>query len=148
MPPVDAEDKILEIAAELGRVEEKKRLLLAELERLSASPSIAQRRRLLIAEILRTGSGQRYRFQMPRDYNLLEEIRKFLNSQPERPFSASEIKAHLGIPSSMEKTFYAALAKLANTGQIHRVGRATYQAARLNERRGGPAKSKDRSRPR
>jgi len=127
------EDRILEIAAELARVEERKRLLLAELERLSASPSVAERRRQLISEILGTGSEQRSLFELPRDYNLLDEIRKFLSSQPEREFSASKIKTQLRIPPSMEKSFYAALAKLANSGQIRRMGRALYQAARTSK---------------
>jgi hypothetical protein len=129
------EDRILEIAAELARVEEKKRLLLAELERLSASPTVAARRRQLIAEILRTGPEQRSLLELPRDYNMLDEIRSLLNSRPQSAFPASSIKRQLRIPLSGEKSFYAALAKLANNGQIRRVGRALYQAARHSKTR-------------
>jgi hypothetical protein len=124
------EDRILEIAAELARIEDRRRLLLAELERLSTSPTVAARRRQLIAEILRTGPEQRSLFELPRDYNLLDEIRSLLNLRPQSAFPAASIKVQLQIPPSMEKSFYAALAKLANTGQIRRVGRALYQAAR------------------
>jgi hypothetical protein len=126
----DVEDRILEIAAELARIEERRRVLLDELERLSAGPTVAARRRQLIAEILRTGPEQRSLFELPRDYNMLDEIRSLLNSRPQSAFPASSIKTQLRIPPTVEKSFYAALAKLANTGQIRRVGRALYQAAR------------------
>jgi hypothetical protein len=133
---VPVEDRILEIVAELARIEERRRALLAELERLSSGPTVAARRRQLIAEIVRAAPEQRSLFELPRDYNMLGQIRRLLGSQPRRKFSATNIKAELQIPVSVEKTFYAALAKLANKGQIRRVGRAIYQAARPGAPRG------------
>jgi hypothetical protein len=143
MSPV--EDRILEIAAELARIEERRRVLLAELERLSSGPTVAARRRQLIAEIVKTAPEQRSLFELPRDYNMLDEIRRLLSSEPQREFSASSIKTRLQIPSSVEKTFYAALAKLANSGQISRVGRALYQAARSNVPRSRRPRTKGKS---
>jgi hypothetical protein len=128
MSPV--EDRILEIAAELARIEAMRRSLFAELERISSSPAVASRRRQLIAEILKTRPERHSFFELPRDYNMLDEIRSFLSTRPQSAFPASSIKMQLQIPPSVEKSFYAALAKLANTGQIRRVGRALYQAAR------------------
>jgi hypothetical protein len=126
---VVVEDRILEIVAELKRIATRRQDLLAELERLSATSSVAARRRQLIEEVLATGPEQTsFFFELPRSFNLMNEIRNLLGSRPNTMFSAAGIKAKLAIPPSGEKTFYAALAKLANTGQIRRAGRALYQA--------------------
>jgi hypothetical protein len=127
---IGVEDRILEIVAELKRIATRRQELLAELERLSGTPSIAARRRQLIEEVLATGPEQTsFFFELPRSFNLMHEIRSLLDSRPNTLFSAAGIKAHLSIPPSAEKTFYAALAKLANTGQIRRAARALYQAS-------------------
>lgn len=157
------EDRILEIVAELGRIEERKESLYAELEKLSSGPKVAARRRQLIAEILKLRPPERYLFkitpqeshffritpdegrqeilalptELPRAYNMLDQIRKFLASQPQQTFSATTIKTRLGIPASGVKSFYAALARLANTGQIRRVSKATYQAVPSREAHSG-----------
>ena len=130
------EDRILEIVAELKRIETKRQELLAELENLSGSPSIAARRRQLIEEVLATDPEQTISpFELPRSFNLMEEIRNLLDSRRGSTFTAARIKAKLAIPPSTEKTFYAALAKLARTGQIRRAGRALYQSNKKLKRR-------------
>jgi hypothetical protein len=124
------EDRILEILAELKRIADRRHALLAELDRLSASPDIASRRRRLIAEVLNTAPEQTTLFELPRSYNLMKEVRTLLEYNPDREFAASHLKDELQIPASAEKSFYAALAKLVGRGEIHRVGRALYKAAR------------------
>jgi hypothetical protein len=123
------EDRILEIAAELTRIENRRRELLAELERLSASSSLAEKRRKLIEEIVGSRPEQRTFAEVSRSFNLLDEIRNLLASQPLLAFPARQIRQELHIPASMEKSLYAALAKLTKTGQILRVSRAVYKAA-------------------
>src|SRR5689334_15275578 len=86
---VPMEDRILEITAELTRIENRRRELFAELERLSGSSTVAEKRLKLIEEI--TGSRQTI-FPFSRDFNLLEGIRTFLASKPLLAFPAHEIK--------------------------------------------------------
>lgn len=123
------EDRILEIVAELKRIATRRQELLAELEHLSETPSIAARRRQLVEEVLATDPEQTsLSLELPRSFNLMNEIRRLLDSQPRSTFTAAGIKTKLSIPPSADKTFYAALAKLARTGQIRRTGRALYQS--------------------
>lgn len=130
------EGRILEIMAELRRIASRRQELLAELERLSTTSNIAARRRQSIEEVVATGPDQTsLSFELPRSFNLMHEIRSFLDSRAHTVFSAAGIKAYLNIPVSAEKTFYAALAKLAHMEQIRRVGRGLYQSARRLKKR-------------
>ncbi|MGB9380011.1 MAG: hypothetical protein WCB16_05195 [Candidatus Binatus sp.] len=118
---------MLEIFAELKRNAVKRDELLSEL--LTIPVTAAQWRH--IVETMLGGDFKVTTFEpipteLPRNFNLMSSIRKLLFSQFDVTFSASRIKATLKIPSSEEKSFYAALAKLAGTGQIFRVGRGLY----------------------
>jgi hypothetical protein len=145
------EDKFLVLAAELARLEKRKREVLRELK----ANAVGNQERQLVFEILDERSadkfdfgdtGRLYRESTPRLYgprlfresaprrNVLAEIRDLLASKPRREFPATEIKNHLGIEPSSEKSFYSALAKLHHLGQIQRVGRARYKSGRVQPR--------------
>jgi hypothetical protein len=138
--------RMLEILKELERTTAKRDELLLEL--LSIPVTAGQRR-----QIVKSMSGGTFianpepmPIELPRNFNLMNSIRDLLDSQSNITFSASRIKATLNIPSSAEKSFYAALAKLAGTGQIRRVGRALYQAA--SPRKTAPKKRRVDGKPR
>ena len=127
------DDKFLLLVAELARLEKRKRDVLSELE----ARGVGDQERQLVLEILgeplqgKFGFpdeiGPLFRYSAPRR-NMMAEIRNLLASEPAREFSATEIRTHLGIGPSFEKSFYSALAKLHRLGQIRRVGRARYKS--------------------
>ena len=126
------DDKFLLLVAELARLEKRKRDVLSELE----ARGVGNQERQLVLEILGETQGKLgfpddlgplFRYSTPRR-NMMAEIRNLLASEPAREFSATEIRTHLGIGPSFEKSFYSALAKLHRLGQIQRVGRARYKS--------------------
>jgi hypothetical protein len=119
------DDKIFEIAAELARIERRRRTLLSEL--LKRKTDITEKNWKLVEEVAGLRENKVEEQQVFR-FNLLHEIRELLASNPLFEFPAARIREELRIPPSMEKSFYAALAKLTGTGQIRRVRRAVYQA--------------------
>ena len=122
---------MLEILAELKRITARRNELISELLTIRA---MGPQQRHIVKMILggedKVTNIDPMPIELPRNFNLMNSIRNLLDSKSNITFSASKIKATLNIPSSAEKSFYAALAKLAGTGQIRRVGRALYQAAR------------------
>jgi len=126
------EDKFLLLVAELARLEKRKRDVLREI----TARGLGNQERQLVFEILGEAaqgelgfpvdSGPLFRDSSRR--NMLAEIRNLLASEPAREFGATEIKTHLGIGPSYEKSFYSALAKLHHLKQIRRVGRGRYKS--------------------
>jgi hypothetical protein len=106
------EDRILEIVAKLKRIATRRQELLAELEHLSETPSIAARRRQLVEEVLATDPEQTsLSLELPRSFNLMNEIRRLLDSQPRSTFTAAGIKTKLSIPPSADKNLLRGVGK-------------------------------------
>jgi hypothetical protein len=128
------EDRFLVLAAELARLEQRKREILNEIRKAGGFDD--KQRELLLgilgespqAQFDFDGPGPLFRHSVSRR-NILDEIRNILASDPAREFSATEIKTRLRIDPLNEKSFYSALAKLHKLGQIRRVGRALYKTA-------------------
>ena len=133
------DDKFLLLVAELARLEKRKRDVLSELK----ARGVGDQERQLVFEILgETPQGKLgfpddlgplFRDSAPRR-NMLSEIRNLLASEPAREFPATEIRTHLGIGPSFEKSFYSGLAKLHRLGQIRRVGRGRYKSGSVRPR--------------
>jgi hypothetical protein len=121
------DDKVLEIAAELSRLEKRRQALLLDLEVMRRTTNITDKQWTLVEKIAGLNRDQRD-VQETFRFNLLSEIRELLSAKPLFEFPAAQIREELRIPASMEKSFYAALAKLTSTRQIRRVRRAVYQA--------------------
>jgi hypothetical protein len=147
---MEVDDRLLSLAAELAKLERRKREILNELN----GRGFDDKQRQLVLGIL--GESPQAKFGFDDDLgplfrhsgsrrNILAEIRDLLASRPTDEFTAIEIKNHLGIQPPNEKSFYSALAKLHKLGQIRRVGRARYKTAargakvRLNSS-AGPSK--------
>src|SRR5260370_12062299 len=117
------------MAWEAARLEKRRQSLLVALEVLRKTTDITDKQWKLVEKIAGLNRNQT-EVQEAFRFNLLNEIRELLASKPLFEFPATQIREELRIPPSMEKSFYAALAKLTSTGQIRRVRRAVYQAVR------------------
>ena len=135
------EDKFLFLASTLaglekriGGLEKDKREIVAQLKALK----LRGEQRRLVLRVLGESTEDKSTLdddldeliRSPYRRNMLAQVRDLLASQPNRAFTATEIKASLGIDASQEKSFYAALAKLHGFGQIRRIGRAIYKTVK------------------
>jgi hypothetical protein len=109
--------RIAEIGRELDGLEERKQLLLAELEQLVQLGRV---------ESVDSQSGSQEFSRRVRAVG--SKICDLLDSDRSREFTAEEIKRALQIPQSQSKTFYSALIKLMRKQRLSRTGRALYKS--------------------
>jgi hypothetical protein len=127
---MEIDDRLLSLAVEFEKLERRKQEILTELR----SGAFDDKQRMWVLGLL--GEKDQLKFIIDQHFtarrNILAEIRDLLASKPTHEFTATEIKKHLGVERSNEKSFYSALAKLHKLGQIRRVGRALYKTTAQN----------------